>query len=277
MTALAATQLFAGSEHQAFTLTGTAPVVLAIHGFMGTPAELRPLAGSLADLGAAVTAPLLPGFGVEVPRLATVTASEWLNCALQSWQQVRARSSGASVLLGFSMGAAIAVQIAALAPPDRLVLIAPFTRLLPGDWRVPFLPLARRVVKELRPFAKADFRDPSTRKVFKAMNPALDLDDPAVQAALRDVRLPLAALNELRETGRSALRTARCVRCPVLVIQGFDDRTVPPWTTRQLVERFAGRVTLIEVPGDHHLIRLDHPSAEIAFRLIGQYVTGGLA
>ncbi len=167
--------------------------------------------------------------------------------------------------------------IAALAPPERLVLIAPFTQLLPGDWRVPFLPLARRVVKELRPFANADFGNPSTRKVFEAMNPALDLDDPTVQVALRDVRLPLSALDELRKTGQGALRVARRVRCPVLVIQGFDDRTVPPWTTRRLVERFAGRVTLIEVPGDHQLVRLDHPSAELAFRLIGQYVTGGLA
>ncbi len=276
MTTLAM-RLFSGAEHHAFSLPGTKPVVMALHGFMGTPAELRPLAKHLAGLGAAVSVPLLPGFGSELARLPSVRAHEWFAFALERWREVRTSSSGPVVLLGFSMGAAIALHVAALSPPDQLVLVAPFTRLLPGDWRVPLLPVIRRFRKEFRPFANADFRDSQTRQILQAIDPGLDLDDPAVQMALRNVRLPLAVLDELRKTGKYANAAARRVQCPVLVIQGCDDQTVPRWTTRQLVATLAGRVALVEVPGGHQLVRTDHPSAELTFRLIGQFIAGGLA
>lgn len=277
LTGVLSPTLFDGPEHQAFELPGVAPTVLALHGFMGTPAELRALARSLAALGAAVSAPLLPGFGTGVSQLAQVTARDWLMCALKRWQELRRCSSGEAILLGFSMGAAIALQLAVLAPPDRLVLLAPFTRLLPGDKRVPLLGVARRVLRDFRPFANANFEDPAIRKVFHAMHPALNLDDHSVRVALRELRLPLSALDELRKTGQRALAVARDVCCPVLVVQGSDDQTVPVWTTRQLVQRLGGRVTLFEVPGDHQLVRPDHPSAERTFRLVGQFVTGELA
>lgn len=267
-------QPFARPEHQPFDLPGTEPSIVAFHGFLGTPAELRPLARTLASRGAEVRAPLLPGFGTDLARLRSVTAEDWIGFGMALWREACARSQGTGVLLGFSMGAAIALQLAAAYPPSKLVLLAPFTRLLPGDWRVPFLPLARRVIRELRPFKDVDFSSPVIRQVFGSLDPDLDLEDPSVQAVLRDVRLPLSALDELRRTGKKALEAAPRVRCPVLVVQGHDDQTVPAWTTRKLVQRLGGPVTMVEVVGDHQLVRPDHPSAALVYRVVDRFLSG---
>lgn len=52
-------------EHRPFTLGEGAGAALLIHGFPGTPAEVRPLAQALSERGWKVRAPLLPGFGTE--------------------------------------------------------------------------------------------------------------------------------------------------------------------------------------------------------------------
>ena len=42
---------FTGPEHQAFILRGGEPAALLIHGFPGTPREMRPLAETLHAQG----------------------------------------------------------------------------------------------------------------------------------------------------------------------------------------------------------------------------------
>ena len=65
---------FAGPEHQSFERAADSPsgVALLLHGFPGTPAELRPLGEVLAAAGISARAPLLPGFGPAMHQLADV-------------------------------------------------------------------------------------------------------------------------------------------------------------------------------------------------------------
>ena len=57
---------------------GLIAIALLLHGFPGTPAELRPLGQALAFAGVRAQAPLLPGFGPAMQRLGDVGAREWL-------------------------------------------------------------------------------------------------------------------------------------------------------------------------------------------------------
>ena len=59
-------KLFTDEKHLPFTFEGENAAVLMIHGFLGTPAEMRPLAEKLLEAGVSVHAPLLPGFGAEI-------------------------------------------------------------------------------------------------------------------------------------------------------------------------------------------------------------------
>lgn len=106
---------FAGPEHATFELAPEQREVrggaLVLHGFGGTPAEMRPLAHALVEQGLFVRAPLLPGFGAEMHQLATVSAGDWLAVASQAWIDLTARHPD-SVLIGYSMGAALALRLA---------------------------------------------------------------------------------------------------------------------------------------------------------------------
>lgn len=203
-----AARFYGHERHQDFWLGEGPRRALLVHGFPGTPAELRALGGWLAARGFRVHAPLLPGFGADIPNLGKTRRAAWLGAARRAWEALREGQGAQTVLLGFSMGGALALQVAARgAPPDKLVLLAPFWRL--RDPRARWLPALQYAVRELRPFENTDFSASTVRAQFARLEPSLDLDDPAVQEALRtQVALPTSALVELQRLGAEAYRAA---------------------------------------------------------------------
>ena len=249
--------LYRHPRHQSFVLGHSragrsTKRALLLHGFPGTPAELRPVAEFLAAQGFEVRAPLLPGFGAGMAALGSTGWRDWVGAAQTIWDDLQ-RGAEQTVLLGFSMGGAVAVHVAARTPPDRLVLIAPFWRL--PDRRAGLLPLLQFAVPQLKPCAQADFTAESVRAQVARIDPTLNLDDPDVQRALREqIVLPTSSLVALQRLGRRAYRAAPKVTAPTLVFQGRDDPTVRTADTRRLAARFGGPVTFAEVGGDHQLI-----------------------
>jgi pimeloyl-ACP methyl ester carboxylesterase len=69
---MATMQPFPGLEHQPFAEGDGPATAVLVHGFPGTPAEVRPLAAALVAVGWRVRAPLLPGFGRTGARCASV-------------------------------------------------------------------------------------------------------------------------------------------------------------------------------------------------------------
>ena len=146
---------------------------------MGTPHELRPLAEALAAAGVTARADLLPGFGdAGRPQLRRVRAEDWLEAAKAAWLELT-RDATHRTLVGFSMGGALALALAAdpEVRPDALVLLAPYWRM--ADRRAALLPVAHYVMPTFQPFGKLDFTNPETRLKFAEMAPEADLDDPA--------------------------------------------------------------------------------------------------
>ncbi len=249
---------FPGLEHQPFSEGEGPATAVLVHGFPGTPAEVRPLASALVSIGWRVQAPLLAGFGPDWPTLGERRWTEWRDAVAGSLETAAttAAAAGAPVLVvGYSLGGS--VTIAALgtgAPADAAVLIAPFTRF--GDWRALLLPLVRRVLGDVRPYAHADLDDPSLRRDLTDKLGDVDLDDPAVRERVRDgVRIPTAALDEVRRAGRHAWRVAPCLLPrPTLVVQGLDDTTVKPETTVALLRRLPGSPLRLMLDGADHQV-----------------------
>ncbi len=224
---------------------------LLLHGFPGTPAEVLPIAEVLAAGGLEVYGPLLPGFGLDTENLEKTRWQDWVRAARSVWNEVQ-NGAETTLLLGFSMGGAVALNLKA--DPDQLILIAPFWRL--ADPRAKLLPVAQYLLPQLKPFQNADFTQEVVRSQFRRLEPTLDLDNPEVQKELREkVVLPTKSLVELQRVGRAAYRAAPKVRVPALVVQGRDDTTVSPADTRRLTARLGGPVAFREVSGTHELIR----------------------
>lgn len=224
---------------------------LLIHGFTGSPAEMRPLGRALFERGINVHGMLIPGMARDMVRLNAMTQDIWEAAARAAWQPVRARYRHA-ILLGYSMGGALALELAAMRPPDRLILLAPFLHI--ADRLAWLLPVLRFVRREYRPFDGLDPANPDVRKFFLDTLPGINMDDPdLLHDVVKHSVIRMDVIHELQKVGHHAERLARRVTAPALVVQGTEDRIVRPRDTDHLVARLPGPVEYRKIAGDHML------------------------
>lgn len=251
-------EFFSEPQHQPFQLGSGAVGALLLHGFPGTPAEMRPLGEKLANAGWATYGPLLPGFGSQIPTLGQKTRHDWLDAARQQWEKVKA-SHETAVLIGFSMGGALALNLAAQQPPHFLVLLAPFWRF--AGWQGNLLPIVKHFQKTFYPFAQANFGDTAVRQQLTEIMPGINLDDPQMQKQIRqEIQLPTKTIDEVRQLGKEGGQCAPTITSPTLLLQGSSDTVVLPKLSRQLITRFAGPVAYRELPGNHTFPKMQPPN-----------------
>lgn len=244
---------FTNDAHRSFTLAGERGAALLIHGFPGTPAEVRSLAAVLHTQGLTVHAPLLPGFGPEIDHLAAYSHRDWLAATEGALLDLKARHETV-ILGGYSMGGALALSLAARQRVDGLVLLAPFTQIPHLLWYA--LPVIRILIPRIKVFRlfKPDFADPEVRDGIATFLPGLNLDEPEVQEMLLDFEFPTAVLDEIRQLGNMGRRLAQGIAAPGLVLQGLQDETVDPRLTRRLIEQLKGSVRYVECDSGHDLL-----------------------
>jgi carboxylesterase len=247
---------FQTAEHEAFDFApcGVARgCAVLVHGFPGSPAEMRGLGRVLAESGLRARGVLLPGFGAEIETLASRDHREWV-AAVAASLDAAARRGGPVVAVGYSMGAALVLAAVAQGapPPERMVLLAPFSKL--GVWWQRWLwPAFKAFNPQLRPFAKADPSDPALRGSLERILGDADLDDPEVLAGLRALTIPASLIEQIDAAGRAGWRAAPRVARPALVIAGRDDVLVPPARAQRLARRLAGPVQVQQLPVEHDM------------------------
>ncbi len=270
---VALSKAFATPEHAPLTWRGGQPTYLLIHGFLGTPAEWRPLAEQLHGRGAAVIAPLLPGFGERLAELPAMTLDSWL----QHLEEIALTipDPRALVIVGFSFGGTLAIHLAARLQPATLVLLAPFSRLpLPRIYQV-LLPLLKRVSSGPQPFARINFEDPILQETLVRWNPLLDLQNPVIRAQLRSLRVPWRLVHQLGQAAALARKRARAISTRVIIVHGQNDSTVPVRDSYHLAKYFPTPPLIYTLKGDHQLIRPEHPAfpfvCQVLLELQGEY------
>ncbi len=209
-----------------FLFRGGPSGCLLVHGFTGGPDETQALGVHLASAGHTVLGLRLPGHHGPPEELAAVRWADWLAAVQGGLAYLRARCATVS-LVGFSLGGALALLVAADKPVERLAVIST-PMYLQSAWPVPLLAIARHTTPWYYPLSQASFADPELRAQILQRAPDADLDDPLVQARLRgEIRISLAALDELRIALSHSRRALPRVRAPILVMHGRADEVAP--------------------------------------------------
>ncbi len=243
---------FAGSEHAPFMWQGKGCAALLIHGFPGSPAEMRPLGAVLKQNGWTVQGLTLPGLGNDIETLDSRTYHDWIVAVRRAAQELR-ESHPAVILVGYSMGGALALCEAVDEPPLGLVLLAPFWTLGEGFFKL-LWPGIRLVFRRVKPLKHADFSSKEVRHGLQRMFASIDLDDPQIQQALRRTTVSLNAIEQIRKLGYRAFSRAPRLDVSTLVIQGDRDRVVPATRTKRLVSLFANPPHYLEVHAGHDIV-----------------------
>ena len=264
--------LFMGPGHDPFRLSpvdGT-PVdgILLVHGFAGSPKEMRPLAAVLAANGFLVEVPRLPGHGPEIRDIADYRLEDWVATVTAGAAHLRELGVLRLVVVGHSVGGALALATAANVQPDALVLLAPFNWST-SAWQRALGPVARTLLPAgFAVFSRVDLADPEVRGSMEALLPGLDLDDPAVVAGLRELRIPTVALEQLFRVAHAGERAAPSVRVPVLAIQGTHDTVSKPAQTHRLLGRLPSPARYVELDAGHDLASEGSPVRDEVLRMV---------
>lgn len=230
--------------------------VLVLHGFTGSPWEVRPLGEALAARGFHVEAPLLPGHGGAPEALGFVTWRDWVASAEGALASLLARFGEVSVA-GLSMGALLGLVLAARCPQvRRLVLLAPVVRLKDPTARLVRKVRHTRLVPLLPTWLDKKSSD-------------IELPEVRAQAPLLP-RYPLARVFDLFELQDLARLSEPGVRCPVLVVGAMRDQVVDFEEVCALHSRL-GNSRLLVLQHGAHLIPRDVDRA-LALSEVGEFL-----
>ena len=120
---------------------------LLLHGYTGSPSDMRPLGDFLSHNGYTVYCPLLPGHGTSHHELSRCRWTDWYRAAVNQWKNLKNKSETV-ILIGLSMGGALALHCAAHNQVDGVVTLASGTRM--ADWRLPVLPFVRHFIRSIK-------------------------------------------------------------------------------------------------------------------------------
>jgi carboxylesterase len=241
---------FDGSDHRSFLWQESDRAALLVHGFPGTPAEMRPLGTVLKGAGWTVRGLMLPGLGADIEKLDQCTSRVWLDAVQQAMEELK-RQHSMILLVGYSFGAALVIN--AGLRPDGLVLLAPFWSF--GDrWFNIVWPVIKICFPRVKPLKRADFAASEVRRGLQRMFKDIDLDNPQIKHALRQLTVSSKPIEQIRQLGRRAFNQVAKIDVPTLIIQGSRDKVVPPIRTKRLINAFVSRVEYHEVDAGHDLI-----------------------
>src|SRR5689334_9920176 len=132
--------------------------VLLLHGWTGSPPEMRPMGEYLAAQGFVVHGPCLPGHGTQPEDLLPIRWSDWTAAAHAALDALAAECETVFVG-GLSMGGLLTLHLGATAARPLAGLIPMSAPVFVYDWRRVLAPLVQRVVPWNTKAEARDFQD----------------------------------------------------------------------------------------------------------------------
>jgi carboxylesterase len=201
-------------------LLGEGAPCLILHGFTGSPWDMRPLGEALAGQGYRVRCDRLPGHGTTPEAMETVRAEDWHRTAEQGLSSFEGPER--VFIVGFSMGALLAVNLAARFPERvrALALLAPAMDFVGPEM---FLLRTLRMLPLLEKFHPTVWKDSTD----------IGNDGIRTQAPIL-AGYPAARIRDLFRVQDEARSVMRKVTAPTLVMAAKKDHVVSVRGAREL-------------------------------------------
>lgn len=228
---------------------------LLIHGWAGSPSEMRPVGEYLAGHGIDVLGVRLAGHGTSLWDLHQYTHHDWIDSASRALTGYLKEKDNV-IICGFSMGGVIALRLAAEFAGDPriagIVTLATPLRFRQGpEARRAFVRRIWRRLLEGRPHAT----NPESTKSLVNYN---IVSPRSVIELMRLISGTVPRLGEIHQ--------------PILVVQSFGDQTVPAFNAELIYNEVgSAEKSIVWLNESGHMITVDHDADTVA-EAVGRFV-----
>jgi carboxylesterase len=217
--------------------------VLLCHGFTGSPASMRPWADYLAERGASVVLPRLPGHGTT---LQDMTRTRWVDWYAEDQRELLDLADRCTdvFVMGLSMGGTLALRLAEQHPEVVRGLVLVNASLRSDNKAMAVLPVLKSFVPAIKGVSN-------------------DIAMPGQDELAYD-RTPLKPLYSLTKLWRIVRDDLPQVKAPMLVYRSAQDHVVEESSFNLLMERSGS--TEIEhhvLERSYHVATLDYDAEQI--------------
>jgi carboxylesterase len=216
-------------------LKGGDRACLLLHGFTNSPYELREMGSFLNKQGYTVSIPLLPGHGTLPSDLRRRKWTDWYEKAKSELFELRKKYQKV-YLIGFSMGASIALHLAAHYEVNGVITLAPVLYL---KNKFSFL---SHYIHIFLPYSKK-------------------LSGPDIRSEVQTIsynKIPVKSLSQLLKFSKHLRPDLGDIYTPVLIIYAKKDHVVDNKSAKEIYHLIASKnKRILELQESYHIITLD--------------------
>ena len=235
-----------------FFLPGGSVGCLLIHGFTGSPKEMRGLGESLNKQGFTVLGVRLAGHATNVEDMQRMGWEDWYYSVLDGYYLLRT-SVSKIFIIGLSLGGALSLFLSSDYPVDGVICLStPYQ--LPADPRLKFV----RFLQYFQPFVEKDESDWHDKNNAKG-----HVEYPTY---------PLKSIIELEKFLGITRGILKDIHIPVLLIHSKDDTSVSPENADFIYQNLASpNKKLIWIKDSGHNIVCDKRRTQV-FQFVSEFI-----
>jgi len=229
---------------------------LLIHGFAGSPSEMKPLGQYLYNKGYGVSIPLLSGHGTTPEDMNLTSWIDWYVSVEDEYLRILKKYPKIKIIpIGLSMGGTLALHLAYNYNFKGIITLCPGLYL--NSRKVYFLPL-------LKYFKKYEYKNiTGDSKKIKNKN---------INKQFFYNKIPIKSVNSLLALIRKVRKEITYINAPFLIIQSKNDRTVNPNKARKIYNNISSQIKkIIWLEKSGHIVTLGSES-NLVFKEIYRFL-----